>query len=103
MITFQVFFLGSQPASRDAQEAAFHVHALLLREERSYPGKKGWPTIVLLSMYVLYFSERRETIQVKKDWTIVFLLSNWSILCYLERREIIQVKKGWPILFLLSN
>jgi hypothetical protein len=62
---------------------------------------------------VLYFSEWRAAIQVKKalehavllrmegnnpgkkkDWTIIFLLSNWSMLCYLERRETIQVKKG---------
>jgi hypothetical protein len=46
--------------------SAVNVHGLLLREERSYPGKKGWPTFVLLSMHMLYYSKRRETIQVKK-------------------------------------
>ncbi len=70
-------------------------------------------------MYMVYYSERREAIQVKragqlsfccqctcsttqkggkqsrlkKGWPIIFLLSNWSMLCYLETREAIQVKR----------
>jgi hypothetical protein len=44
-----------------------------------------------LSMYMLYYSERREAIQVKRAGQLSF---SWHMLCYSEWKETIQVKKG---------